>query len=66
MLMSHDDYAKDRALRDPEFAAALRQRAIHLLDGNEEDRRIAFRILQKQLELSDEEVKDLDQNKATA
>lgn len=66
MLMSHDDYAKDRALRDPEFAAALRQRAIDLLDGNEEDRRIAFRILQKQLGLSDEEVKELDQNKATA
>ena len=49
MLMDHNEYARERALRDPEFATAIRERAIKLLGGNEEDRRIAFRILQKQL-----------------
>lgn len=66
MLMNHDDYAKERALRDPEFASAIRKRAIGLLDGNEEGRRIAFRILQHQLGLTEAQVKELDNNKATA
>ena len=48
-LTKHDDYAYMRAKRDPEFARLLRQRAIKLLDGDEEDRRIARRILQNQL-----------------
>ena len=49
VLTKHDDYAHLRAKRDPEFARLLRQRAIELLDGDEEDRRIARRILQNQL-----------------
>ena len=55
-LIHHDDYARDRALRDPEFASAIRERAIELLDGNEEDRRIALRILYKQLGQIEEDI----------
>ena len=66
MLLSHDEYAKERAAREPEFAEAIRKRAIELLDGNDEDRRIAYRILYEQLGLSKEQVAALDRNKATA
>ncbi|MCY4367698.1 MAG: hypothetical protein OXE17_15970 [Chloroflexi bacterium] len=66
MLMNHDDYAKERALRDPEFASAVKKRAVGLLEGNEEDRRIAFRILQNQLGLTEAQIEELDNNKATA
>ena len=66
MLTDHNDYAKKRADRDPEFASALRERAIGLLEGNEEDRRIAFRILCQQLGLTESQAKELDRNKATA
>ena len=66
MLMSHDEYAKDRASRDPEFADAIRKRAMELLNGNEEDRRIAFRILCQQLGLSEQQVAEMDPNRATA
>jgi len=66
MLTDHNEYARDRALRDPEFASAVRERAIELLDGNEEDRQIAFRVLYQQLGLTEQEVKELDRNKTTA
>ena len=66
MLMDHNEYAKERAMRDPEFASALRERAIELLDGNEEDRRIALRILRQQLCLTDAQVEELVRNRATA
>ena len=66
MLMDHNDYARERALRDPEFVAALRERAIELVDGNEEDRRIAHRILHQQLCLTEDEVEELVRNKAAA
>ena len=66
MLMDHNDYARERALRDPEFAAAIQERAIELLDGNEEDRRIAHRILRQQLCLTDNQVDELVRNKAAA
>ena len=65
-LIHHDDYARDRALRDPEFASAIRERAIELLDGNEEDRRIAYRILHQQLCLTENQVEELVRSKATA
>lgn len=65
-LIHHHDYAKERAIRDPEFASALRERAIELLDGNEEDRRIALRILRQQLCLTVNQVEELVRNKATA
>jgi hypothetical protein len=66
MLINHDDYARERASRDPEFAAAIRKRAIGLLDGSEEDRRIAFRILHQQLGLTEDQIRELERNKATA
>ena len=65
MLTRHDDYARERAKRDPEFAQAIRKRATGLLGGNEEDRRIAQRILTQQLGLTPEEIRELERNKAT-
>ena len=44
----------------------MRESAIKLLDGNDEDRRIAFRILRDQLGLTDDEIDELKRNKATA
>ena len=66
MLIDHNDYARERATRDPEFASAIRERALGLLDGNDEDRQIAFRILRYQLGLTEEQIKELDRNKTTA
>ena len=66
MLTKHDDYARERANRDREFARAIRQRAIGLIDGNDEDRRIAQRILRDQLGLTESEIGELKRNKATA
>lgn len=66
MLMDHNEYARERALSDPEFATAIRERAIKLLDGNEEDRRIAYRIMRRQLCLTENEVEELVRNKAAA
>ena len=65
-LTKHDDYARQRAKRDPEFVHLLRQRAIELLDGDEEDRRIARRILQNQLEIATDKIEELEREKATA
>ena len=62
-LISHDDYARERALRDPEFAEVIRKRAIGFLGGNEEDTRIAYRILLKQLGLTQDEVSELEKTK---
>ena len=55
-LTRFEDYVRDRAARDPEFARLRRETAIQLLDGNDEDRRIAFRILRDQLGLTDDEI----------
>ncbi len=55
-LTKHDDYAYLRAKRDPKFARRIRQRAIELLDGDEEDCRIARRILQNQLGIAADEI----------
>ncbi len=65
-LIRHDDYVRDRARRDPEFARLRQETAIELLDGNEEDRRIALRILRHQLGLSDDEIKALQRKEAAA
>ena len=64
-LTKHDDYVCLRAKRDPEFARRIRQRAIELLDGDEEDRRIARRILQNQLGITIGEIDELEREKAT-
>ncbi len=65
-LTKHDDYARLRAKRDPEFARLIRQRAIKLLNGDEEDRQIARRILQNQLGIAASEIEELKREKATA
>ena len=56
-LIRHDDAVRDMAARDPEFARLLRQTASELLDGNDEDRRIAMRTLRIQLGLSEDEIR---------
>lgn len=66
MLMDHNEYARERALSDPGFATAIRERAIELLDGNDEDRRIAYRIMRRQLCLTENQVEELVRNKAAA
>lgn len=58
-LVKHDDYIRDRAARDPEFSRLRQETAIELLDGNDEDRRIALHILKVQLALSDDEIRAL-------
>lgn len=65
-LIRHDDYVRDRARRDPEFARLRQETAIELLDGNDEDRRIALRILRHQLGMSDDEIKALQRKEAAA
>ena len=65
-LIRHDDAVRDRAARDPEFARLRRETAIELLDGNDEDRRIALRILKVQLALSDDEIRALTGESAAA
>ncbi len=65
-LIRHDDAVRDRAARDPEFARLRRQTAMDLLDGNDEDRRIALRILRVQLGLSEDEIQALRSAQADA
>ena len=65
-LIRHDDYVRDRAARDPEFARLRRQTASDLLDGNDEDRSIAMHILKVQLGLSDEEIQVIQAARADA
>ena len=62
----HDDYVRGRAARDPEFARLRYQTAIELLDGNDEDRRIALRILRDQLGLHNDAIRELQRKEATA
>ena len=65
-LIRHDDYVRDRAARDPEFARLHRQTASELLDGNDEDRSIAMHILKVQLGLSEDEIQALQAARADA
>ena len=62
----HDDYARDRASRDPEFARLRRETAIELLNGNDEDRRIAMRIMRDQLGISEDEIRELERKETAA
>lgn len=65
-LTRHDDVARDRAARDPEYARLRRQTASELLDGNDEDRRIAMHILKVQIGLSYDEIEALQAARADA
>ena len=62
-LTKRDDYARTRAKRDLEFARLICQRAIKLLDGDEEERRITRRILQNQLGIAADEIGELEGEK---
>ena len=61
-----DDYVSARVQREPEFGRLMRESAIELLDGNDEDRCIALRIFRDQLGLTDDEIDELKRKKATA
>ena len=65
-LVRHDDYVRERASQDPEFARLRLQTATELLDGNDEDRSIAMHVLKDQLGLSDDEVQALQAGRADA
>lgn len=65
-LTRHDDATRARVQRDPEFARLWREAAIELLDGNDEDRRIALRILRDQLGLPNDAIRELRRKEATA
>lgn len=65
-LTRHDDATRARVQRDPEFARLWREAAIELLDGNDEDRRIALRILRDQLGLPNDAIRELQRKEATA
>lgn len=65
-LTRHDDATRARVQRDPEFARLWREAAIELLGGNDEDRRIALRILRDQLGLPNDAIRELRRKEATA
>jgi hypothetical protein len=65
-LIRNDDATRARVQRDPEFARLWHETAIDLLDGNNEDRRIALRILRDHFGLTDAEIDELKRNQATA
>ena len=58
-LIRHDDAVRTRAARDPDYARLRRETAIELLDGDDEDRRVAMRILKDQLGLGGDEIQAL-------
>ena len=65
-LTNHDDDTRKRVQQDPEFARIWHETALELLDGNDEDRRVALRIFRTHFGLVDAEIDELEQNKATA
>ncbi len=65
-LIRNDDATRARIQRDPEYARLMRESAIELLEGNDEDRRIALRILRGGFGLDEDEIDELKRNKATA
>ncbi len=66
VLTRHDDYVRDRILQDPEFARMMHETAVDLLGGNDEDRRIALRILRDGFALTDDEIQALRAAQADA
>ena len=65
-LIRHDDAVRERIQRDPEYARLMRESAIELLEGNDEDRRVALRILRGGFGLDEDEIDELKRNQATA
>ena len=65
-LIRHDDAVRERIQRDPEYARLMRESAIELLEGNDEDRRVALRILRGGFGLDEDEIDELKRKEATA
>ena len=65
-LIRHDDAVRDRIQRDPEYARLAHETAVELLDGNEEDRAIAWHTLRNHFGLSDDEIQALEAGRADA
>ena len=65
-LTNHDDDTRERVQNDPEFARIWHETALGLLDGDDEDRRVAHRIFQRHFDLSDEEIRTLSEKGAVA
>lgn len=55
-LTRHEDWVRDHIQQDPEYARLMREFAIELLDGNDEDRQISLRILRDGFGLSEDEI----------
>lgn len=66
VLTRHDDYVKDRIRQDPEFARVMHETAVDLLGSNDEDRRIALRILRDGFGLTNDEIQALRAAQETA
>ena len=65
-LTRHDDAVRERIQRDPEYARLMRESAIELLEGNDEDRRVALRILRGGFGLTDDAIAELKRKRTTA
>ena len=65
-LTRQDDYVRDRIRRDPEYARLTHESAVDLLGGNDEDQRIALRILRDGFGLIDDEIQALRSAQAGA
>lgn len=65
-LTNHDDDCRERVQQDPEFARIWHEMAVELLDGNDEDRRVALRILRVHFALADDEIQALQAAQADA
>lgn len=63
-LTRHDDATRARVQKDPEFARLWREWAIELLDGNDEDRRIARHILSDHFGLTNAAIQELQRKEA--
>ena len=58
-LTLHDDWMRDRIQQDPEYARLMREMAVELLDGDDEDCRVALGILRDHFGLSEDEIQAL-------
>ena len=65
-LIRHDDAVRDRIQRDPEYARLAHQSAVELLDGNDEDRAIAWHTLRNHFGLTGDEIQALQAARADA
>ena len=58
-LTRHDDWVRDRIQQDPEYARLAYESAVDLLDGNDEDLRIALDMLRLHFGLTEDEIQAL-------